>query len=87
MRIEDKRSQYNCKSKYVPLKKIPTWKEHLAKHAHAESAAYSKIETFNEKISIFVGDITQLEIDAIVNADTKTLLGGGGGDVKYYNLV
>ncbi|KAB1251520.1 O-acetyl-ADP-ribose deacetylase MACROD1 [Camelus dromedarius] len=76
--LSDKQREehYFCRD-FVRLKKIPTWKE-TAKGVtvKVEEPKYKKDKQLNEKISLFRGDITKLEVDAIVNAGEWGLLAG-----------
>ncbi|KAF6333507.1 mono-ADP ribosylhydrolase 1 [Rhinolophus ferrumequinum] len=68
--LSDKQREehYFCRD-FIRLKKIPTWKE-TAKGltVKVEEPKYKKDKQLNEKISLFRGDITKLEVDAIINA-------------------
>ncbi|XP_016388920.1 ADP-ribose glycohydrolase MACROD2 [Sinocyclocheilus rhinocerous] len=64
--LEDRRKDY--RGNYVPLDKIPTWANHDDNTATKEEE--QKSFSLTDKVSLYKGDITILELDAIVNADS-----------------
>ncbi|CAG2174559.1 unnamed protein product [Oppiella nova] len=83
MSLENKRSLYKCGNGYKTLADIPSWNLYSQHngiiHNRFVTSAFPYNYIINDKVSVFVGDITALEVDAIVNSANEYLRGGGGG--------
>uniref|UniRef100_A0A4W5LMH3 Macro domain-containing protein n=1 Tax=Hucho hucho TaxID=62062 RepID=A0A4W5LMH3_9TELE len=68
MSLEERRKEYR-RSEYVPLDQINTWKQSQTHNDEAKTEEEGK-DLLRDKVSLYKGDITILEVDAIVNAGT-----------------
>uniref|UniRef100_A0A6I8PK31 Mono-ADP ribosylhydrolase 2 n=1 Tax=Ornithorhynchus anatinus TaxID=9258 RepID=A0A6I8PK31_ORNAN len=70
MTLEERRKEYL--RDYVQLKDIPSWKEEMKCKGQSDDESTEEVsqlkKSLSEKVSLYRGDITLLEIDAIVNA-------------------
>ncbi|XP_049340368.1 ADP-ribose glycohydrolase MACROD1-like [Astyanax mexicanus] len=77
MSLEERRKKYK---NYISLDDIPIW-------SHSDASSPDETHEINKKISLFRGDITKLEIDAIANAGKDNAHKFWGGTFFMYTYL
>ncbi|KAM8907867.1 ADP-ribose glycohydrolase MACROD1 isoform 1-T1 [Spinachia spinachia] len=73
--VMDRRQHYRTPD-FVPLQDVPPW---TPTAGGSEQTFYQRNGKLDQKISLYSGDITKLEVDAIVNAGARWTLGKPSG--------